>query len=172
MCHVPCCHLVTATEPSRFEGFTFPLQAASTFQPRWDLVEADDWAKRQHLLQRFVQAGRRVICRLRASRRLARIMALAQGEMPDPTQVREAPSIQGHSSWAQMIACKACGFSNDGFGTKRDVSEPMHLGGRQQQHSFGQGVQQLHRWEPAYDARLVASSRPRHREDRRGPVVV
>ena len=91
------CPTANCSLQQQFQGLevhTFPLQAASTFQPRWDLVEADDWAKRQHLLQRFVQAGRRVICRLRASRRVARIMALAQGDIRDPTQVRELPSIQ------------------------------------------------------------------------------
>ena len=144
---MPLCHaetgqslkMITAAASWNFEGFTFPLQAASTFHPRWDLVEADDWAKRQHLLQRFVQAGRRVICRLRASRRLARIMALAQEGMRDPTQVCEPPSLSGAQWLGADDRMKACGFCVCGFGTRVDVSDPTHLGDCQQQRFMAEG---------------------------------
>ncbi|DBA89741.1 TPA: hypothetical protein ACH3X2_004621 [Trebouxia sp. C0005] len=57
--------------------------ASATAQPRWDCNDGDTWHKRQQALHRFAQAGRKVIHRARAARRLALISTLVQN-LKDP----------------------------------------------------------------------------------------
>ena len=57
--------------------------AFSTFEPTFNPLSADDWPKRREALDRFAQAGRRVIVRNRAEKRLRgvrRLLRAAKGE--------------------------------------------------------------------------------------------
>ena len=56
--------------------------ASSTFEPTFNPLSADDWPKRREALDRFAQAGRRVIVRNRAEKRLRgvrRLLRAAKG---------------------------------------------------------------------------------------------
>ncbi len=48
------------------------------FTPQWVLLESNSWRKRVQVLQRFVNAARIVIYRLRADRRLGQLKAVAE----------------------------------------------------------------------------------------------
>ena len=47
--------------------------AEPPFAPEWRLLEANDWKKRALALRRFMQAVDRTVCRLRLTRRLAKM---------------------------------------------------------------------------------------------------
>ncbi|DBA94356.1 TPA: hypothetical protein ACH3X1_001962 [Trebouxia sp. C0004] len=57
--------------------------ASATAQPQWDCDDGDTWHKRQQVMHRFAQAGRKVMHRARAARRLALINTLVQ-TLKDP----------------------------------------------------------------------------------------
>jgi len=61
------------------------VDETETFAPRFDPLSADEWPKRREALDRFVQAGRKVIVRNRADRRLKGIRTLMRA-VGDPSR--------------------------------------------------------------------------------------
>ena len=55
---------------------------AQTFEPTFNPLSADDWPKRREALDRFAQAGRRVIVRNRAEKRLRGVRRLLRAAGP------------------------------------------------------------------------------------------